>query len=298
MIAASVVLNTKPSTDLPIWSAGDSWTYVETGMSSPFPPSGFVTYTVNGTETFALAGGVVSAYQLVVTSRFVANGTVSRIADEWLRTSDLAVVRRSVILVTCYTLSPNNYTCNPVTWTSTLEPPLRLDFPLTTGDSWSASAAVYTERLNVAGAPSTWYNTSGGANDSVGAPETVTVLAGRFTAIPLTLNYSGAAGLLSSSYVPYVVRYYAAAAGNAVEERDYGPPTSANGTRNLVASMELASYVYAPPWYLAKALGFPVWAWLAVGAAIALAAVLLARRRRAKRTPAESGPPQAPPAKP
>lgn len=287
LAVTSFVLDAKPTLDEPAWSVGDAWTYVEEGLATPFPPDGQITYRITGVDAVAEGGASIDAYHAEISARFLTNQSFYHVADEWYRTSDLAVVRRSVIYPTCYPVN-TTFICNNVTWTSTFEPPLPLHFPLTAGDAWSGAAVVSTERFNVVGAPVVWFNVTGGLNASVGAPQTVSVPAGRFTAMALTENYSGGASLLSSSYVTLAVRDFSDGVGNFVFEQDYGALGSVDAVIQLVA------FSYSPPWYTIRAIGLPVWAWLLIGATGLVAATLLlvfrARRKPVPHAPAEPSP--------
>ncbi len=296
LAVASFVLDAKPTLDVPAWSVGDAWTYNEEGLATPFPPAGQITYRIMAMDAVAVGGASIEAYHAEISARFLTNQSFYHVADEWYRTSDLAVVRRSVIYPTCYPVN-TTFTCNNVTWTSTFDPPLPLRFPITVGESWSAVTAVSTERFNVQGAPVVWFNYSGGLNASVGPLGTVSVPAGNFTAMPVTENYSGGANLLSSSYVTYTVRDFSEAAGNIVQETDYEPNPHGGGGLGVAAVIQLVSFAYAPPWYAIPALGLPLWAWLIVGAAVGITGTVVLLRRRRRRA-APHAPPEPPNARP
>ncbi len=294
LVAFSSLPVARASADLPAWSAGDSWTYLGQGFPAPIG-SGTVKYVVMGADTVLDNGTEVSAYHVEIWTNATGDAPV-RAADEWYRTSDLAVVRLRLNLTQCSTGLLSR--CSNSTVTDTMDP-LPLRFPLTPGDAWTAATTVTTEIANQDSGVADWFNESGGTEDSVGADMLVSMPAGNFTATPLTEYVSGNAVVLSFSYATDIVRDYSSQVGNAVDERDYTPNPAAGGALVRSGELRLVAYAYTPPWYDLKALGLPLWSWLLVAAAaVPVGAVVLVRRRRGKAVTPPSRPggsPQTPP---
>ena len=267
----------RASMGVPVWSVGDSWTYLGSGFDTAIG-SGAFRYVVVGTDLLAENGDAGPAYHVQIWAN--ATGAVPRhVADEWYRTSDLAVVRLTLDFSDC-TLGPSS--CTNSTVSDTVDPILPLRFPLSSGDAWSSATVVTTRVVDETSGLAEWFNYTGGANDTVGAVVRVSVPAGNFTATPLTEVYSGNAVVLSLAYAAAVVRDFSPAVGNAVAERDYSSGLSSGMAQEPSAEMELVAYSYTAPAVAPSAL--PTWAGLAGFAVVAAVALpLVVKRLRSAR---------------
>lgn len=272
---------------VPVWSAGDSWTYVGSGFELPIG-SGTIRYVVVGNDVLAENGDAGPAYHVQIWVN--GTGVAPRHAgDEWYRTSDLAMVRLTLDFSDC-TLGPSS--CENSTVSDTMNPLLPLHFPLSSGEVWSSATVVTTRVIDDARGLTEWFNYTGGANDSVGAAVRVSVPAGNFTATPLTEAYTGNAVVLSLAYAAAVVRDFSPTVGNVVAEWDYGAGLSPRGSQVPSARMQLVSYSYTPPVPTAQPSGLPEWALLAAGATVVAAVPPVAvrrLRREGRRSPSHLG---------
>ena len=272
----------RAAADLPVWSVGDSWTYIGQGFEAPIG-SGTIRYVVVGMDDVPLSEGNVSAYHLEIWAN-QTGANASHVADEWYRVSDLAVVRLRLDRSICPAGSVLG--CSNSTVTSTLDPLLPLHFPLASGDRWSANTTVATEILDTGSGLADWFNYPGGTSDRVGVNEQVSVPAGSFAATPLTELFSGNAVILSMSYAAETVRDFSPLVGNAVEVRDYSSSSSTGVPGPPSGSMVLVAYVYAAPTLWAQLLGEPAAPWLVVAAAVVAGSVVAVQwGRRRKRAP-------------
>jgi hypothetical protein len=264
--------------DTPVWKNGNFWVYEGTGGAGGVGGAGHVKLRLDvvGTEAMSVGGTSYESYH----TRVAVNVTSSTVpidspGDAWFRTSDLSLLK--LVLTTLVTTPFGSFIA--VT-TVTMNPPQRMQWPLSAGATWTVSG-VATVVLEITGQPPSTNVQTVSGTATVGAVESRTVTAGRFDANPVTLTTSG--GNSSKTY-------WSRETGNYVEQ------TSHDSSNRDTGSSQLTSYSYSPPASLGGAgaiLGLPWYVWIVVvGIAVAVVVVLVAVRRR-PRMPAPV-PPDAP----
>lgn len=266
---------------MPKWSVGDAWTYSVTGTGAGlFPGSGHGTstlrYNITYIATIPLGGVQVSVYNAFVNYTFVVSfgGSVLYIyftGHVWFRTSDLAPVEYSL------TTTFSGYTN---TLSSTISPPVPIEWPLTFGETWNATTTVTSVSYLFGQQNSTSYNES--VQEAVQANQTASLSAGSFVASVVKETVAGSAG--------YQLSFWSSSAGNVVSQRRY----DANGTET--GSTDLQSYNYQAATNQgagnpgAGLLGLPTLAWVVAGVAATLAAVVVVILIRRRKPPAARAP--------
>jgi hypothetical protein len=285
----------------PDWQAGDFWAYEFSGPGATGSGGqGRLRYDVVGPETVSVGGTSYSTYHTDVALNVTGAFPLDMPGDAWFRTSDLALVKMNFTVTV--EVSPGQTLEGTITVTA--NPPLRADWPLTSGDTWSVSGTVTSITQFPGLEPFTIEQVITGSV-AVGATETRTVGGEQFSTTPVTRTESNGNSTKS---------YWSEDAGNSVEERMYDSADEETG------SMRMTSYSYSPPAGtgtdpLGNLLGLPWYLWLAlvvVVAAAAVAAGIVARRRRRPGAgipsvpigpmppspPMEPGPPGGPPTGP
>ena len=286
MLAAFLVVAppARAAASRPVWSTGNYWEYEISGAISPSGEAGTMRIDVVGQDSVTVGSATYPTYRTNLTFNVTIFGSPYEIhGNAWFRTTDLAPVKLnfsfSIVIIVPFTTSV----------TITYDPPLRIEWPLTAGDSWDLASTV-TIVATITGSPPEMDSTLLSATVEVDADETVTVPAGTFTTTPVRQQEPG--GNTSESH-------WADEAGNSVEEKSY------DSTGDETSSMELTSYSYTPPSGTPGAetlFGLPWYLWLlfVLIAGAAVAAFLLLRRRPPATMPMPPGamPPQAPPGPP
>lgn len=253
--------------DLPVWTPGDFWSYTAPSFS-PFPGttgSGGIRFDVVAREVVDVGGSQVPAYRAAVTSNATVMSDSGWIPvtyryNEWFRVSDLASVR-------VFRTVPGgvNDTVNvTVTW----GPPLEMLWPLVPDAAWSRTSTVST--LTVVGTTvleSGTYTVT--KNSTVGMPETISVTAGTFDAMPVSESLLGATG--------YDRVFWSAAVGNVVAVRHSSPGVGEQQT------VQLASYLHQATGSAVPDPSAPLpllWVGLASAGAAGIALLVWVRSRR------------------
>ncbi len=245
----------------PSWSAGNSWTYSSTLLSTPVT----IVMSVKGQNSLTIAGTTYSVWDLnVSTTASSGGGSISVYSDVWLTVDGYKQAKTSSTF-----LAPTTTTYDP--------PQPEFVFPLAPGDGWSGTTNVTT----TTNAGSTTNPQSYSA--TVTAEQTITVPAGTFTTEVVRSPATGGS---------YTLTYYSEQVGNSVKTETYFLGA-------LTSSENLTAYSYSPA--STSFLGLPVVIWiviLVVALVVIVGAVLLLRRR--PRAPYPPQPPagQQPPFQP
>ena len=223
-----VVPTARAVTTRPQWSMGDYWAYDVNGTSPTLPASGTLRETVVSLSDSAVVDGVTyPSYKLAVVTHLVIPSPTNSIyvnmtGNAWYRISDLSLVREDMsgtFEVSGFPLSADER--------STWSPPQDIQWPLSTGNTWSTMGWSNT---TITAGVITLVNSSYYARTNwvVEADQSTTVSAGTFTTTPLHGYDAGGSENIS---------YWSPDAGNFVLQRFVA------GTD--IQRVELTSYRYA-----------------------------------------------------
>ena len=251
----------------PEWSAGDYWVYDVSGLNYLLSGTGTLRMDVVGIDTANVAGVNYPSYRV----RLQLNASVGTFngGEAWYRVSDLALVKET-FNVTVVIIFPIT-----VITTISYDPPLAMQWPITNGKTWSASATVITVTQVLPFGPGT--NTgSVDTTFTVQAAATVIVPAGSFETTPVRAQANG-----------YGVFYWSPQAGNYARRQEFGNNDA------QISSRELTAYRYQGGGFL----GLPlvVWFLIVVVLIFIAAAFVLRSRRKPQMAMPMYMPPQGPP---
>ncbi len=262
LVAVAAAPSVSASTEMPSWSAGDYWVYTLNAgalFGSTFSGSATMRYDVVGPDSLSVGGSSVSVWKtkLNVSVSISAGGISAQVyfnGNAYFRQSDLGQTQQGFSA----TVGPTT-----VSFTTTYNPPLAIQWPLTAGAQWNTTTNVTFQGST--GSPVTAQET---IQNTVQADQSLTVPAGTFTTTPLKQTM----GALAPTYTVY---FWSASVGSYVSMRSY---YSSNDTQ--ISAIDLQSYSYGASGL--SFLGLPVLAWIIIVVVIvvAVAAVLLLRRKK------------------
>lgn len=282
-LTLTVVLAMAPSAsaamDRPTWTSGDNWVYALQSAQANITTNGTLRMDVVGTESVVVNGSSYSSYRVKASVTFAVGSLSLTIpADMWFNTATLAIVKITAVL----NLSFGNQALTS-TLTVSGNPPQAINWPLTSGASWSSSTIVTSANQNSNGSMQS--SAQSLTTDFLAQPDQqVSVPAGTFAAVPLreTDRVEGS----------YSVNYWSSQVGNWALVEFY------NSTGQKQSTLKLTSYSYQGGGFFSIVfVGLPVSIWLGLLAIVVIGLVAFALLRR-KRFPPVVMPPAGPPTPP
>ena len=270
----------KAATNRPTWSAGDFWaySYAASGFGSSF--TGSLRLDVVGTESVTLNGTAYSSYHVKASVNYDFGGaSVTYRGDLWYSIDTLAIAQISISV---------NITGNIVI-TIWGNPPQKINWPLTNGDSWTSTTDITIKEVFTSNGTTVSNYARLSTTFNVLADQTITVPKGTFVTTPVKETETGSTS--------YSINYWSPEAGNSVRQEAY------NGSGGPAGGYNLTDYKYqGGSFFTTLFVGLPVWIWLILLVLIvaAVIGVVAIRRRRppAGAPPLGWAPPQQPPSGP